>query len=145
MKINERKSCLGWSGEASRGSSHAPPIVVPCRPGRKTGTLHVEATVLSQQVEGRFLPRLARQQPSEEGPSRLSPMKSHRTLSCLLQWTFVYNSPSRLPSPSSMKGPSSSAFCRLSYGFAVLYVSQFAVLFYSPINFCWQGNWWFSS
>lgn len=80
VKTNERKSCVERSGEGARESARALPLWSPTslvngRPDRKRGTLHLDATSLSQHVEGMFLPPPLLppgNSPANERPSQLS-------------------------------------------------------------------------
>lgn len=108
----------GW-----QGSSYALPPILKCKSNRKRGTLQVDSTFPSQQVEQRFSSPPMHHHPATDQPIRDNHHSANEEplyfqLSVYCNGLCVYNSLPKSPF-SSIKECASPLFSGLACGFAI--------------------------
>ena len=147
MEINKRKPHLKWGQEARRGSSRTLPLMVNCRPKRKT--LQVP-TILAPMLESQQEQEKLCPAPSSAAPATAQPMRDRHNsanekplrfhLPIYSSELFVFNS---FPTSSlfNVKALFSPLFSGCAFGFPVARLSEVAILCYSRINPFLLVNW----
>ena len=146
MKNNKQKPHLKWNQEARRGSSHALPLYVNCRPQGEEIPLHLQQKeyyyFTTQQEERRVSLCLATAQPMRGCHKSANEKSLYFEFPVSSNGLFVYNGPGQLLLLYKRLFLSSVLWTYLWV--TISFRSQIAILCCSQINpFCWQNNWLF--